>query len=109
MKVEFEKMEATILKNFNGGEKEVKAFMHIDELNKVFKGVLIPGASIGMHTHTTSSEIIYILKGNAKVICDGKEEILKAGDCHYCKKGSSHTFINDGTEDVEIFAVVCNQ
>ena len=35
-------------------------------------------------------------------------EILTAGDCHYCPEGSSHSFVNDGSEDLIFHAVVPN-
>ena len=31
------------------------------------------------------------------------------GYCHYCKKGSSHTLVNDGEEELVFFAVVPQQ
>ena len=54
-------------------------------------------------------EIIFILSGSCKVIYEGKEEYLTVGDCHYCKKGQSHAIINNGDEDLVMFAVVCAQ
>ena len=109
MKIDFSKMEAEIKNNFNNGEKyfEVKTFN--DGINKIMYGKLIPGASIGLHTHSDSSEIIYVISGSGKNICEGIEERLNSGDSHYCKKGSSHTFINDGEEDLVFFAVVAKQ
>lgn len=106
MKIDFLNIKDKILPNFNGGEKQFIAKMHIDENNKILKGKLIPGASIGMHCHDTSSEIIFFIKGNAKMITDGVEERYKEGDCHYCEKGSSHTMINDTEEDIIFYAVV---
>ncbi len=106
MKIVFDTMEETVLANFCGGEKEFRANMHIDENGKILRGRLVPGASIGLHTHDTSSEMIYYLSGQGKVICDGVEERVAAGDCHYCPKGSAHTMINDGDEDLVFFAVV---
>ena len=44
------------------------------------KGFLIPGVSIGLHTHTDSSEIIYVISSSGKNICEGKEERLHEGD-----------------------------
>jgi quercetin dioxygenase-like cupin family protein len=109
MKIEFKNMESEIKNNFNNGEKyfEVKTFN--DGLNKIMQGKLIPGASIGLHTHTDSSEIIYVLSCSGKNICDGIEERLIPGDVHYCKKGSNHTFINDGNEDLIFLAIVPKQ
>ena len=109
MKIDFTKYESEIKEHFNNGEKyfEVKTFN--DGLNKIMYGKLIPGASIGLHTHTDSSEIIYVISGSGKNICEGIEERLNPGDVHYCKKDSSHTFINDGNEDLIFFAVVPKQ
>lgn len=109
MKIDFKKYEAEIKEKFNNGEKyfEVKTFN--DGLNKIMYGKLIPGASIGLHTHTDSSEIIYIISGSGKNICNGIEERLNPGDVHYCKKGDNHTFINDTNEDLIFFAVVPKQ
>lgn len=109
MKIEFDKINLKVIPNFNGGTKEFETRMFVDENNKIFKGKLKPGCSIGLHLHETSSEIIYVLSGSGKVICEGIEERVSSGDCHYCKKGEKHTFINDGEENIEFFAVVCNQ
>lgn len=109
MILDYSTMETTHIPNFLGGEGTVHAQMRVDELGKILKGVLDPGASIGCHTHETSSEIIYILSGTGKVKYDDSEEPLKAGDCHYCPKGHSHSLINDSDGPLEFFAVVPNQ
>lgn len=106
MKLDFNNIELKILKNFNGGEKELQANMYVDDANKIFRGKLIPGASIGMHTHEVNEEVIYILQGNAKFLYDDTVEYVKAGECHYCPKGHSHSFINETDEDIIFFAVV---
>ena len=64
------------------------------------RGRLVPGASIGLHTHETSSEIIYIFQGSGKVLYDGEYEPVRTGTCHYCPKGHAHSLINDGNEDL---------
>ncbi len=71
MLIEFDKMEPQIIPHMRGGEKEVQARMYTDPQNKIMRGRLIPGASIGMHTHETSSEIIYVLSGKGKILYDG--------------------------------------
>lgn len=40
------------------------------------------------------------------LVLDGVEELLTAGNCHICKKGSGHSIINTGNEDLELFTVV---
>lgn len=106
MRIDFNTMETTVIPHFRGGEKEVSSEMFVDAYNKIMRGRLISGASIGLHTHETSSEIIYILSGTGKAFCDGAYEDLSAGKCHYCPKGHTHSLINDGNGDLVFFAVV---
>ena len=112
MLIEFDKMEPTVIPHMRGGEKQVSARMFTDSLCKIMRGRLIPGASIGMHTHETSSEIIYIVSGKGKILYDDASEPLEAGSCHYCPKGHAHSLMNDspeGGEDLRFFAVVTEQ
>ena len=109
MKLEFSKMEEQVMPNFMGGEKAVRAQMRVDELGKIMHGVLEPGASIGLHTHETNSETVYILSGTGKALYDDGVEQLGPGDCHYCPKGHTHSLINTGSEPLEFLAVVPNQ
>jgi len=109
MKIDFNLIEEVSHPNFKGGEKCFDAKMFFDGKNRIMKGRLVPGASIGVHTHETNSEIIYILEGDAVNICDGVEENLSSGDCHYCEKGHTHTLINRSDKDVVFFAVVPEQ
>ena len=93
--------------NFNGGEKELLANMFVDDAgNKIFRGKLAPGASIGLHTHETSCEVIYVLKGKGIVLYNGEYEDVSEGLCHYCPKGHSHSLINNSDEDLIFLAVV---
>ena len=109
MRIDCDAMAETIIPRMRGGEKEVAARMYTDELGKIMRGRLIPGASIGLHTHETSSEIVYILSGTGKALYDDGVDLLAPGDCHYCPKGHSHSLINDGDQPLEFFAVVPNQ
>ena len=109
MIIDFKSMEESVLPNFKGGEKEYRAKMFVDEQNRIMYGRLIPGASIGLHTHEDGSEMIYYLEGEGKAIYDGVEERVYAGCCHYCPKGHSHTLINDTDADLVFFAVVAQQ
>lgn len=109
MIIDFTTMERKVLHEFKGGNKDFAAQMHVDELGKIMKGTLEPGASIGMHTHDTSSEIIYILSGTASILYDDGTEEISAGGCHYCPKGHSHSMRNLSDEDLLFFAVVPEQ
>lgn len=109
MIMDFSSMEETVLEHFCGGDGALCAHMYNDGLNKILRGKLAPGASIGLHTHDTSSEIIYILQGAGKVQYDGAFQPVAAGQCHYCPKGHAHSLINDSGADLIFFAVVPQQ
>lgn len=109
MVIKFDEIQETELKAFYGGEGALLANMYVDANNKILRGKLVPGATIGLHPHLPSSEIIFILSGKGKSVCDGVEELLFAGDCHYCPKGSEHCLINVGDEDLCFYAVVPQQ
>ena len=51
MKIDFNELDLKILPNFKGGEKEYRAKMIDVDKQKIMKGLLIPGASIGFHKH----------------------------------------------------------
>ena len=106
MLIDFSAMEEQVIPGFLGGEGTFRTRMRVDELGKIMRAALEPGSSIGLHTHDTSSEIIYILSGKGMVLYDGEYEPLTAGDCHYCPKGHSHSLINDSDAMLEFFAVV---
>lgn len=109
MKLNFDEMQEVVSQNLYGGEKEVAIRAFKDEQNKILRGRLIPGASLGRHTHETNSEIIYIVSGCGKMLINDGEERLEAGTAHYCPKGQNHGLMNDGTEDLIFFAVVAEQ
>ena len=102
-----EKAEA--IPNFKGGEKYLSAKMHYDGMNRFLHGGLVPGATIGEHTHDENSEVIYILSGKGHVLYDGELLEVSEGQVHYCPKGHSHSLINDSDGDLVFFAVVPNQ
>lgn len=106
MKINFEGIEKTVIYNFYGGQKATIAKMFKDDYCKIMLGRLEPGASIGEHTHNTSSEIVFILKGECTVIYDDHRECIKAGQSHYCPLGHTHSVMNLTDEDVEFFTVV---
>ena len=54
MLIEFDKIETAVIPHMRGGEKTVSAQMFTDSMGKIMRGRLIPGASIGLHTHAVS-------------------------------------------------------
>ena len=106
MIINFDKIEAVKNENFKGGEKCFFIQIFADEKNKIIKGRLEPGGSIGMHRHEGNSETIIIQEGNGKVVYEGEEIKLKAGDVHYCAEGCEHSLINDSDDDLHVLAII---
>ncbi|MCF0216786.1 MAG: cupin domain-containing protein [Fibrobacteraceae bacterium] len=109
MIIDVKNMDAAMMPNFKGGEKEMAAKMFFDGKNRVLHGTLQKGASIGYHAHETNSEILYVLSGKGRATIDGVEEMVEAGQVHYCPKGHSHGMVNDWEEPLVFFAVVPEQ
>ena len=51
MIISFDEITEQQLDNFKGGEKSYNKKGFEDDKNKIMLGRLIPGASIGLHTH----------------------------------------------------------
>lgn len=109
MKIDFKGMIEKRVEEFNGG-KGVTGLKMFDKSDVTFiSGRLEPNSSIGMHKHMDSCEIILVLSGKGKAFCDGETEMLAAGSCHFCPRGSSHSLVNTGEKDLEFVACVPKQ
>lgn len=104
--IDFKNMPETVMSEFKGGKGELIAKMFFDGVNRIFEGRLTPGSSIGLHRHEGTSEMMFFLSGSGKAVLNGVEELLGAGDCHYCPEGSEHTLMNIGETDLVFYAVV---
>lgn len=102
-------MQAKVMHEFKGGRNDLNLKLFCDDNAKIMLGRLEKGASIGLHTHDTSSEMIYIISGEADFIYDDTTETVEAGACHYCPKGHTHSMINNQDEELVFFAVVPEQ
>ena len=109
MRIAFDKIPVEAVPHMRDGQGTVSLQKVSDGKVKVMKGILPAGATIGLHTPETNSEVIYSLAGNGKVLCDGVYEPLTPGACHYCPKGHAHSLINDSDQDLAFFAVVPEQ
>lgn len=106
MLIDFDKAKEITLPGMNNGTGMMTAKMYMDEGGKIIPCSIHKGGSIGLHTHSTSDDINYVISGSGKAVCDGQEELLTAGCCHVCKKGSEHCIINTGDEDLILLTVV---
>ncbi len=106
MIIDFNAMQEYTVVGMNGGMGEIATKMYVGRGGKIIPSRLAKGSSIGLHTHTTSDDINYVISGTGRAICDGEEELLSAGVCHVCKKGLSHSIVNTGDDDLILLTVV---
>lgn len=115
MIIKFDHTNHTVLPEFKGGEKEFSAHMFFDGTNRIFKGILVPGASIGVHKHEGNCEMIFILSGRGTLLeqapdSDPEYSAVSSGDCLYCPEGHTHSLKNtDAEDDLVFYAVVPKQ
>ena len=116
MLINFNEIVEKNISQMNGGNGEISAKMYVDKHRKIIPCKIHTGSSIGSHKHTTSDDINYILLEEKipietiiKVTGLSKEEILSSGVCHICKKGSEHSIINTGKEDLILLTIVVEQ
>ena len=106
MLIDFHAIQEITIPGMNSGTGMMSAKMFMDEQGKMIYTKIHSGGSIGLHKHETSDDINYVISGEGKAICDGKEEMLRAGACHICKKGSEHSITNTGRDDLVFITVV---
>lgn len=108
MTLDLEHMPLQDLPHFKGGEGIAQGKMHVDDMGKIALLMLPVGASIGVHTHEDSCEVIRFLSGTGIMIDDDTQLPITPGMCHYCPKGHSHGIINNGIEPLIMWAVIPN-
>lgn len=106
MLINFNEIPERSAPGMNNGTGEMTAKMFMSENGKIIPCRIHAGGSIGKHKHETSDDINYVLSGTGKAICDGEVETLIAGCCHICKKGSEHSIMNTGNDDLCLLTVV---
>lgn len=90
----------------NGGTGMMTCRMYNDEKYRIIETVLHPGGAIGNHLQDSGDDMNYVISGIGKAICDGAEEELKPGVMHICPKGSEHSIVNTGEEDLVMLTLV---
>lgn len=106
MLIDFNALEEAKVPHMNGGEGSVYAKMAVNQCVRAVLCRIPAGASIGLHPQETNDDINFVISGRGKAVCGGEEELLRPGTCHICPKGSTHTILNTGGEDLVLFTVV---
>ena len=104
--IDFNELSEIAIQNMNGGEGAVIAKMAVNDCGRFIQTIIPPNSSIGPHLQQSNDDINFIVSGEGIAICDDVEEIIKAGTCHVCPKGSTHSIINNGDEDLVFYTVV---
>lgn len=109
-----EEMVREIRSNMRGGTGDVQ-IIHLFRAGE-YKGkarlyariILEPGCSIGMHEHVGEEEIYAVIRGQA-ILTDStleNEQVMGPGDASLTLSGQKHAIRNDGTNTLEIMALV---
>ena len=67
---------------------------------------ILPGCTIGLHTHDTNAEVYYLLSGEIVVNQDGQEHTVSAGGVVFTSDGSSHSVENRSDKPAEMLAII---
>ena len=65
-----------------------------------------PGATIGRHEHVNEDELYVVLSGSGLLDAGTAQTRINPGDAVLTGGGGAHAVINDGTETLEILAVI---
>ncbi len=109
MLIDLDSKEEVTLAGMNNGTGTMSAKMFACDKGKIIPTRIHPGGSIGLHRQESGDDINFVISGTGKALCDGKEEILRAGVCHICPQGSEHSIINTGNEDLVLMTVVVHR
>lgn len=63
-----------------------------------------PGAGAPLHVHPAAEEVVVVLAGEAEVVVEDEQAVLRAGDAVVFPAGARHGFRNSGEEELRILA-----
>lgn len=106
MRIDFNDITEMTIPGMNGGTGEMTCQMYNDDAYRIIPTTIHPSGSIGSHRQESGDDLNYILSGSGKAVCDGVEEEIKPGVMHICLKGSEHSIINTGEDDLVMLTVV---
>ena len=104
--------KTTVNENMRGGNgkvvlKQLISQPEMYEKGRLFSRILLqPGCSIGFHVHENEMEAYYVVKGKALYDDNGTKVELEAGDGTYTPCGGGHAVENNGSEDLELIALI---
>lgn len=106
MRIDFNDIDSMTFPGMNKGTGTMSARMYNDDSYRIIPTAIHPGGSIGAHMQDSGDDLNYVIKETGKAYCDGIEESLMPGVMHICPKGSEHSIINTGEEDLVMLTIV---
>lgn len=105
--------QAVEFKCIRGGKGEVEMQKLLNGADEMYgKGRMfnvmkvLPGNSIGEHTHSGDNEIFYFLSGTAEYNDNGTKVQVVPGDVAVCNDGEMHGLVNNGSDDLVFVAMI---
>ena len=105
-------LEVAVNENMRGGDGHVRIEHILGKSELYEKGrlyarlIIKQGCSIGYHVHEGEMETFYVISGTATYNDNGTQTELQCGDVAYTPAGSGHSIANNGTEDLELIALI---
>lgn len=65
-----------------------------------------PGCSIGLHEHVNEEEIFYVIGGSGIANDNGDQKTIGKGDALLTGGGATHSIENNGSEPLELVALI---
>lgn len=106
MLIDFNKIKEITIPGMNDGNGKISVRMYNDDNYRIIPTIIHPDSSIGLHRQDSGDDINYIISGTGLAVCDGKKEELKKNTLHICPKGSEHSIVNNGDENLVILTIV---
>lgn len=106
MIIDFNGMKTVTMPGMNDGAGSMTVRMYNDDRYRIILTAIHEGGSIGAHLQSGGDDLNYVLSGRGRAMCDGEEEELRAGVMHICPKGSVHSIVNTGDDDLVLMTVV---
>lgn len=66
---------------------------------------LNPGEDIGQETHPHVEQVLFNLRGTGKATLNGVEHAFELGDAIVVTPGTTHNFVNTGSEPLKIYTL----
>jgi mannose-6-phosphate isomerase-like protein (cupin superfamily) len=67
--------------------------------------IISPGASEGLHRHPKVGEVYYVLNGDGEVKVNNETSAIHKGDGVPIQPDEAHSFVNSGSQDLELMII----